>query len=117
MKPGDGSAPILKVKTASRTVGLCLAFSHRLYCFHRMQTETLSLRISKSESKALRQRAREEGVSRGRLVRRALRAYGVTTETEGTKSGYEVIKHLIGRNRGGAKDLSTHPRHLTEYGR
>jgi hypothetical protein len=81
-----------------------------------MQTETLSLRISKAESRALRERARREGVSQGSLVRRALRAYGITPGAEG-KSGYDVIQHLIGRNRGGPADLSTNPRHLDDYGR
>ena len=81
-----------------------------------MRSETLSLRISKSESRALRERARKDGVSRGTLVRRALRAYGVTPEIE-PKTGYEVIQHLIGKNAGGPKDLSTNPRHLDDYGR
>jgi len=82
-----------------------------------MQKETLSVRISPAESRALRERARKEGVSKGSLVRRALRAYGVTPEAEAGKTGYEVIKHLLGRNRGGSKDLSTNPEHLKEYGR
>ena len=81
-----------------------------------MQSETLSLRISKAESRALRERARREGISKELLVRRALRAYGITPEVEG-KSGYEVIKHLIGRSRGGPKDLASNPRHLDDYGR
>jgi Ribbon-helix-helix protein, copG family len=82
-----------------------------------MQTETLSLRISKAEIRALRARARKEGISQGGLVRRALRAYGITAEPEPGKSGYDVIKHLLGRSRGGAKDLSTNPQHLKDYGR
>ena len=82
-----------------------------------MQSETLSLRISKSESRALRERARREGISQGSLVRRALRAYGVTADPEPSRTGYEVIKGIIGRNRGGPKDLSTHPKHLDDYGR
>lgn len=82
-----------------------------------MQTETLSLRISKAESRALRERARREGISRGSLVRRALRAYGVTPEADQTRTGYDVIKDLLGRNRGGPTDLSTDPRHLKDYGR
>jgi Ribbon-helix-helix protein, copG family len=86
-----------------------------LYYIVSMQTETLSLRITKAESRALRERARREGISRGSLVRRALRAYGVTPPADGT-SGYEVIKHLIGRNAGGPKDLSADPRHLDDYG-
>jgi hypothetical protein len=79
--------------------------------------ETLSLRISKGDLEALKKRARAEGVSQGSIVRRALRAYGVTSEALGPKSGYDVIKHLLGRSRGGSKDLSTNPKHLADYGR
>ena len=82
-----------------------------------MQNDTLSLRISKPERRALRERARSEGTSEGNLVRRALRAYGITPEPDSTKSAYDVIQHLIGRRRGGPKDLSTNPRHLDGYGR
>jgi hypothetical protein len=82
-----------------------------------MQTETLSVRISKAESKALRQRAREEGLSRGSLVRRALRAYGVTPEPEPAKTGYDVIKHLIGSCKGGPRDLATNPKYMEGFGR
>lgn len=82
-----------------------------------MQDETLSLRISKAESRALRERAQREGISRASLVRRALRAYGVTPEAEPDKSGYDVIKHLIGTSEGGPKDLSINPEHLDDYGR
>ena len=81
-----------------------------------MHTETLSLRISKTERQALQAHARREGLSQGSLVRRALRAYGVTPEAGSAKSGYDVIRHLLGRNRGGAKDLSTNPKHLAGYG-
>ena len=82
-----------------------------------MQTETLSLRISKAESRALRARARQEGISKGHLVRRALRAYGVTPAPESAKSGYDVIKDVVGRSQGKSKDLSTNPEHLKDYGR
>lgn len=82
-----------------------------------MHDETLSVRISKAESRALRDRARREGVSRASLVRRALRAYGLTPEADLDKSGYDVIKHLIGKSQGGPKDLSTNPEHLDDYGR
>lgn len=81
-----------------------------------MQTETLSLRISKAEVRALRAKARQEGVSQGSIVRRALRAYGVTPEPDSGRHGYDVIKHLVGKNRGGAKDLSTNAKHLAGYG-
>lgn len=82
-----------------------------------MQDETLSLRISKAESRALRERAQREGISRASLVRRALRAYGVTPEAEPDRSGYDVIKDLIGASRGGPDDLSTNREHLADYGR
>lgn len=81
-----------------------------------MQDVTLSLRISKAESRALRLRAKREGVSQGNLVRRALRAYGVTQEPEPSKTAYDVIRHLLDENRGGPKDLSTNPKYFDEYG-
>ncbi len=81
-----------------------------------MQIATLSLRISKAEAKALRSRARKEGVSQGSVVRRALRAYGVTPEAEPNKTGFDVIKHIIGGNKGGPNDLSTNSKHLVGYG-
>jgi len=81
-----------------------------------MQESALSLRLSAAESKALRERARKEGVSQGSLVRRALRAYGVTPEHEPGRSGYDAIKHLVGKYRGGPKDLSSNPKHLADYG-
>jgi len=82
-----------------------------------MQIASLSLRISKSESKALRERARKEGVSQSNVVRRALRAYGVTPEHDSTSCGYELIKHILGKCRGGPKDLSSNPKHLADYGK
>jgi len=82
-----------------------------------MQDETLSLRISKAEARAIRERAKREGVSRASLVRQALRAYGVTPEPDSEKSAFEVIEPLIGKLGGGPADLSTNPAHLDEYGR
>lgn len=82
-----------------------------------MQVAALSLRMSTGESKALRERALKEGVSQSSIVRRALRAYGVTPEHEPAMSGYDVIKQILGRYRGGPKDLSTNPQHLSEYGK
>ena len=82
-----------------------------------VRAETLSIRISKVESKALRERARQEGLSQGSLVRRALRAYGVTPKPGIAKTGYDVIKLLIGSCRGGSPDLSTNPKHMEDFGR
>jgi hypothetical protein len=82
-----------------------------------MQITALSLRISREESKALRERALKEGVSQSSLVRRALRAYGITPEQLPAKSGYDMIRDVIGQYHGGPKDLSANPRHLADYGK
>jgi hypothetical protein len=81
-----------------------------------MQTETLSLRITGAESRALRERAEREGVSQGSIVRRALRAYGVVPVPEQPQSLYDGIKHLIGCNKGGPADLSTNPEYFKDFG-
>ncbi len=82
-----------------------------------MHTKTLAIRISPAEREALRQRAAAEQVSQGDLVRRALRAYGVTPSEDPPRSGYDVIKDIIGRGSGGPADLSNNPDHLTDYGK
>jgi hypothetical protein len=83
-----------------------------------MQTETLSIRISKAEIIALRKRARQERISQGKLVRRALQAYAATSESKAKtiQSGYDRIKHLAGIYSGRSKDLSTNPRHFEGFG-
>lgn len=82
-----------------------------------MHTEILAIRVSKAERTALRKRAKLEKLSQSDLVRRALRAYGVTPEPEKAKTGYDVIKHLIGSCKGGPSDLATNPMHMADYGR
>lgn len=82
-----------------------------------MQDQIVSLRLSKAENRALNERARAEGVSKATLIRRALRAYGVTPAAEPEKSGYDVIKDLIGTLHGGPTDLSTNAEHLEDYGK
>ncbi len=82
-----------------------------------MHTATLAIRLSKAERAAVCQRAKQEKVSHGDLVRRALRAYGVTPEPNLEKSGFDLVGHLVGRNRGGPRDLSTNPAHMADYGR
>jgi hypothetical protein len=82
-----------------------------------MQTETLAIRLSKAERTAIKKRARQDKLSQGDLVRRALRAYGVTPEPEKAKTGYDVIRHLIGSCKGGPSDLATNPKHLEDFGR
>ena len=82
-----------------------------------MRSATLAIRISKAERAAIRKRAKREKLSQGDLVRRALRAYGVTSDPKPNRSGHDVVGHLVGRNRGGPRDLSTNPVHLADYGR
>ena len=82
-----------------------------------MQTETHAIRVSKSERASNRKYAKQEKLSQGDLVRRALRAYGVTSEPTKAKSGYDVIKHLIGSCKGVSTDLTTNPKHMEGYGR
>jgi hypothetical protein len=96
---------------------LCLAGEVILYCLTHMKNETLSIRLSKAERDSMRRRARQEKISQGDLVRRALRAYGVTPEPEPQKTGFDVVGHLVGRSRGGPRDLSSNPVHLADYGR
>ena len=94
-----------------------LAFVNLMSCLFYVNTETLAIRISKSERTAIRKRAKQEKLSQGDLVRRALRAYGVTPEPAKAKTGYDVIKHLIGSCKGGSTDLATNPKHMVGYGR
>ena len=82
-----------------------------------MQVETLSIRLSKAERGALRTAARRGRISQGQLVRRALRAYGVGPKEQPAPSAYDLVKHLIGKNKDGPGDLSTNPRHLENFGR
>ena len=113
---GDGVATPRLERPFWRKFSYCVAYETTLSYISGMQTDTLSLRISKSEAQALRARAKQEGVSQCSLVRRALRAYGITPDAEEQKTGYDVIKHVLGKNRGGPKDLSTNPKHLDDYG-
>jgi hypothetical protein len=44
-------------------------------------------------------------------------ACGARPELGSGETGYEVIKHLVGKAGGGSGDLSTNPEHLARYGR
>jgi hypothetical protein len=94
----------------------CLSAVHVL--LRSMQTATLAIRVSKAELLALRKHARLAKLSQGEVIRRSLRASGITAPDPAApaRTGYDAIKHLIGRNRGGPADLSTNPRHLDGYG-
>ena len=39
------------------------------------------------------------------------------SEPAKAKTGYDVIKHLIGSCKGGSTDLATNPKHMEGYGR
>ncbi len=82
-----------------------------------MNIETLSIRLSKAERAALRTAARRGKISQGQLVRRALRAYGVAPREKPAPSAYDLVKHLIGKNKGGPGDLSTNPKYMEGFGR
>jgi len=82
-----------------------------------MNNETLPIRISKAELEELRARARAEGISRGNLVRRSLKAYCATSQEAEAKTCYEVIKRFLGRSRGRSKNISSNPNYLAAYGR
>ena len=82
-----------------------------------MHVETLSIRLSKAERAALRAAAKKGRISQGQLVRQALQAYGVAPKEQPAPSAYELVKHLIGKNKGGPGDLSTNPKYLEGFGR
>jgi hypothetical protein len=82
-----------------------------------MNVETLSIRLSKPERAALRTAARRGKISQGQLVRQALRAYGVAPRKKPALSAYDLVKHLIGKNKGGPGDLSTNPKYMEGFGR
>ena len=82
-----------------------------------MHVETLSIRLSKAERAALRAAAKQGKISQGQLVRKALHAYGVVPKDKTAPSAYDLVKHLIGKNKGGPGDLSTNPKYMEGFGR
>lgn len=86
-------------------------------CLRLMHVETLSIRLSKAERAALRAAAKKGKISQGQLVRKALRAYGVVPKENAAPSAYDLVKHLIGKYKGGPGDLSTNPKYMEGFGR
>lgn len=82
-----------------------------------MQVETLSIRLSKAERAALRTAAKKGKISQGQLVRKALCAYGVAPTEKPAPNAYDLVKDLIGKNKGGPGDLSTNPKYMAGFGR
>jgi len=82
-----------------------------------MHTETVAICAPKFERTAIRKRPKLKKRPKGELRRRALRADNITSEPIKAKTGYDVIKHLIGSCKGGSDDLATNPKHLQDFGR
>lgn len=64
----------------------------------------------------MRAAARREKISQGQIVRKALRAYGIMPKKKTPVSAYDLVKDLIGKNKGGPSDLSTNPKHMEGFG-
>ena len=94
-----------------------LAFKHRASCLATVPTKTATLRVPKSERTEMRKRNDLQKLPSSKVLGRALRVRVVTPEQSKAKTGYDVIKHLIGSCKGGSRDLATNPKHLQDFGR
>ena len=81
-----------------------------------MLTETLSIKVSKTEKNLLRRAAAEAKSSPSRLLRDALR---VVLAGKGKSPGTLIEKHghLFAKLDKGPGDLSTNPENLRNFGR
>ena len=79
-----------------------------------MQTERLTIRISKDLRRKIDQRAREAQKDPSQLVREALEEYLTPSE-----SAYDAFRKagLIGVVKSGVPDLSTNKKHMEGFGR
>lgn len=66
----------------------------------------LSVRIDPKTRKLIDHLARTEGVSRSEVVRRGIHLFAEQKTNAGETAPYEAIKHLIGKARGGPRNLS-----------
>lgn len=94
-----------------------LAFKHRARCLTTVLTKTATLRVSAPTRAAIRKRTNLQKLASSKVLGRALRVRVVTPEQSKAKTGYDVIKHLIGSCKGGFRDLATNPKHLQDFGR
>ena len=69
----------------------------------------VTIKLPKHLDEKLGRLARENGVSRGEIVRRALDAYAGL-------SALDVLGDFVGASRGGPRDLSTNPKYLEDLG-
>jgi metal-responsive CopG/Arc/MetJ family transcriptional regulator len=81
-----------------------------------MATNRITIRIPESIGKQLKKRAGLKGQSESEIVREALETY---LQQNSGQSAYETAKRLgvIGRFKGGPKDLSTNPRYFEDFGK
>jgi predicted transcriptional regulator len=80
-----------------------------------MLTETLSIKVSKTEKNSLRKVALERQSTPSRLLRAALQS--VLAENSAAQTSLlERHQHLFDRLDQGPGDLSTNPEHLRSFG-
>jgi len=81
-----------------------------------MLTETLSIKVSKTEKNSLRKVARERKSTPSRLLRDALQTLLAGNDAS-QSSLLERHQHLFARLDEGPGDLSTNPEHLKNFGK
>lgn len=81
-----------------------------------MLTETLSIKVSKTEKNSLRKVALERRSTPSRLLRDALQSL-LSEKTSAQASLLERHRHLFDRLDQGSGDLSTNPEHLQNFGK
>lgn len=82
-----------------------------------MVSETLSIKVSKTEKNLLRQTAAERKSSPSQLLRDALQIVLAGGSSGRQASLLDKHQHLFARLDQGAGDLSTNPEHLRNYGK
>lgn len=81
-----------------------------------MLTETLSIKVTKTEKNSLRKVALERKSTPSRLLRDALQSL-LSGSSTAQISLLERHKHLFDRLDPGLGDLSTNPEHLRNFGK
>ena len=94
-----------------------LAFNRLPRCLAIVPTRPTTPRVPKPARPAMRKRTDLQKLPSSKVLGRALRVRVVTPDQSKAKTGYDVIKHLIGSCKGGSRDLATNPKHLQDFGR
>jgi predicted transcriptional regulator len=77
-----------------------------------------SLKLSRELEQALREHAREKGVTDSFVMREAIAEYLATpARVSSVRSAADAAAHLIGSLDGTPADLSTNPKHLKGFGK